>query len=87
MSIHSESSNAYLDGRNNENECLVTDRHPNGDVYLNWAIESVDGFLSFKCKSNGHYLDGRQDKGSVAFSTNRSPHGDAFLQWSIEPAY
>ena len=87
VSIWSASSNSYLDGRNTEPECLVTNRNPSNDDFLNWEVGSVDGYLTFKCKSNGHYLDERAEAGSTAFSTDRSPHGDPYLQWSIEPVY
>jgi hypothetical protein len=63
---------------------LVTDRQPQGDIYLNWEIGHADGFITFKCKSNGHYLDGRATDGHVAFSTGRNPVGDNYLQWTLE---
>ena len=64
----------------------MTNRAPQGDMYLNWVIGTVDGFITFQCKSNGHFLDGRAEPGSTAYSTGRDPKGDAFLQWILEPA-
>ncbi len=64
VSIKSVSSGGYLDGRDAHNpECLVTQRNPYGDAYLNWQIGECDGHLTFKCKSNGYYLDGRAKHG------------------------
>ena len=73
-SLFSISGRGYLDGRNKEIlECCVTDRQPQGDIYLNWEIGQADGFTTLKCKSNGHYLDGRAVDGHVAYATGRSP--------------
>ena len=63
---------------------MVTDRQPLGDIYLNWEIGEADGFITLKCKSNGHYLDGRAVDGHVAYATGRDPEGDAYLQWTLE---
>jgi hypothetical protein len=74
ISIKSVSSGGYLDGRNESIvECLVTKRNPHNDKHLNWKIEECEGYLTFKCKANGHYLDGRAQHGHVAFATGRQP--------------
>lgn len=65
----------------------MTGRDPKGDKYLNWTMGEADGFVTFRCKSNGHYLDGRDAVDTTAFSTGgRNPVGDHFLQWTIEHA-
>ena len=54
---------------------------------MKWEVGQVDGFLTFKCKSNGRYLDGKTEAGSTTVLMDRVPKGDNFLQWSIEPVF
>jgi hypothetical protein len=47
-------------------------------------MAQADGNFTFRCRSNGHYLDGRAGEGSIAYFTNRQPFGDKYHQWTLE---
>ena len=87
VSIQSASSKWYLDSRSTEHEAYVGSRNSKCDKYLNWTIGEADGIVKFRCKSNGHYIDGRDVAGATAFLTGgKNPVGDHFLQRTLENA-
>ncbi len=76
VSIKSVSSGCYLDGRDAGDaaiEVLVSERNPHEEACFNWQIGECDGLLTFKCKSNGFYLDGRNVRGDIAYVTDKEP--------------
>jgi hypothetical protein len=87
VAIQSVSGERYLDGcAPGDKKPSLTDRNPNGDVYLNWEIKPVgDNIYAFRSLSSNRYLDGRAPGDTKPTLTDRNPNGDAFLNWRIIP--
>ena len=50
---------------------------------MKWEVGQVDGFLTFKCKSNGRYLEGKTEAGSTTVLTDRVPKGDKTIGFAF----
>jgi hypothetical protein len=94
VSIMGVASGCYLHGRDADpsdemerNWVMMSPLPPRGEPSLNWRIcENKNGTVSFVCKSNGCYLDGRHGPGEILWITKRDfdPIFNPYFEWRME---
>lgn len=73
-----------LDGREGENNPLLTERSAKLDTTLHWNLIHLDGYYALRSVSSGLFLDGRSKKApNEPLMTDKHPEGMKRLQWIL----